>query len=85
MEFGLFVQAHVPKHEVEADPVNAEHSRLIGSIDGDVTRPVFSYEACSSRYASASSKVNAMAGRSGVSWRLGAAVSKRSCAVPTWG
>ena len=25
MEFGLFVQAHVPRHEMEADPVGAEH------------------------------------------------------------
>src|ERR1700687_5861419 len=33
MEFGLFVQAHVPRHEVEADPVNAEHSRLMRELD----------------------------------------------------
>jgi alkanesulfonate monooxygenase SsuD/methylene tetrahydromethanopterin reductase-like flavin-dependent oxidoreductase (luciferase family) len=33
MEFGLFVQAHVPKHEVEADPVNAEHIRLMRELE----------------------------------------------------
>src|SRR6187431_1382569 len=33
MEFGLFVQAHVPKHEVEADPVNAEHNRLMRELE----------------------------------------------------
>ncbi|MEO8605316.1 MAG: LLM class flavin-dependent oxidoreductase [bacterium] len=33
MEFGLFVQAHVPRHEVEADPVNAEHSRLMRELE----------------------------------------------------
>jgi hypothetical protein len=33
MEFGLFVQAHVPKHEVEADPVNAEHTRLMRELE----------------------------------------------------
>ncbi|HVM97459.1 MAG TPA: LLM class flavin-dependent oxidoreductase [Candidatus Acidoferrales bacterium] len=33
MEFGLFVQAHVPRHEVEADPQNAEHSRLMRELD----------------------------------------------------
>jgi alkanesulfonate monooxygenase SsuD/methylene tetrahydromethanopterin reductase-like flavin-dependent oxidoreductase (luciferase family) len=33
MEFGLFVQAHVPKHEVDADPVNAEHRRLLRELE----------------------------------------------------
>ena len=33
MEFGLFVQAHVPKREMEADPVNAEHDRLMRELD----------------------------------------------------
>src|SRR5262245_22972507 len=33
MEFGLFVQAHVPKHETEADPADAEHSRLMRELE----------------------------------------------------
>ena len=33
MEFGLFVQAHVPRHETEADPVNAEHDRLMRELE----------------------------------------------------
>jgi alkanesulfonate monooxygenase SsuD/methylene tetrahydromethanopterin reductase-like flavin-dependent oxidoreductase (luciferase family) len=33
MEFGLFVQAHVPRHEVDADPVGAEHSRLMRELE----------------------------------------------------
>jgi alkanesulfonate monooxygenase SsuD/methylene tetrahydromethanopterin reductase-like flavin-dependent oxidoreductase (luciferase family) len=33
MEFGLFVQAHVPKHEVEANPDGAEHERLMRELD----------------------------------------------------
>jgi alkanesulfonate monooxygenase SsuD/methylene tetrahydromethanopterin reductase-like flavin-dependent oxidoreductase (luciferase family) len=33
MEFGLFVQAHVPRHEVEADPVGAEHRRLLREVE----------------------------------------------------
>ncbi len=33
MEFGLFVQAHVPRHEMEADPDNAEHSRLMRELE----------------------------------------------------
>lgn len=33
MEFGLFVQAHLPRHEAEADPVGAEHSRLMRELD----------------------------------------------------
>ena len=33
MEFGLFVQAHVPRHEVEADPGGAEHSRLMRELE----------------------------------------------------
>jgi alkanesulfonate monooxygenase SsuD/methylene tetrahydromethanopterin reductase-like flavin-dependent oxidoreductase (luciferase family) len=33
MEFGLFVQAHVPRHEAEADPVGAEHRRLMRELD----------------------------------------------------
>jgi alkanesulfonate monooxygenase SsuD/methylene tetrahydromethanopterin reductase-like flavin-dependent oxidoreductase (luciferase family) len=33
MEFGLFVQAHVPRHEVEADPVGAEHRRLMRELE----------------------------------------------------
>jgi alkanesulfonate monooxygenase SsuD/methylene tetrahydromethanopterin reductase-like flavin-dependent oxidoreductase (luciferase family) len=33
MEFGLFVQAHVPRHEMEAAPVNAEHDRLMRELE----------------------------------------------------
>ncbi len=33
MEFGLFVQAHVPKHEVAADPEGAEHGRLLRELE----------------------------------------------------
>jgi alkanesulfonate monooxygenase SsuD/methylene tetrahydromethanopterin reductase-like flavin-dependent oxidoreductase (luciferase family) len=33
MEFGLFVQAHVPRHEVEADPEGAEHKRLLNELE----------------------------------------------------
>ena len=33
MEFGLFVQAHVPRHEMEADPVGAEHRRLMRELE----------------------------------------------------
>ena len=33
MEFGLFVQAHVPRHEVEADPDGAEHARLMRELE----------------------------------------------------
>ena len=33
MEFGLFVQAHVPRHEVDADPDGAEHSRLLRELE----------------------------------------------------
>jgi alkanesulfonate monooxygenase SsuD/methylene tetrahydromethanopterin reductase-like flavin-dependent oxidoreductase (luciferase family) len=33
MEFGLFVQAHVPRHEMEADPEGAEHSRLMRELE----------------------------------------------------
>jgi alkanesulfonate monooxygenase SsuD/methylene tetrahydromethanopterin reductase-like flavin-dependent oxidoreductase (luciferase family) len=33
MEFGLFVQAHVPHHETEADPVGAEHTRLMRELE----------------------------------------------------
>src|SRR6266571_5868770 len=33
MEFGLFVQAHVPRHEVEADPGGAEHARLLREVE----------------------------------------------------
>lgn len=33
MEFGLFVQAHVPRHEVDADPINAEHHRLMRELE----------------------------------------------------
>ena len=33
MEFGLFVQAHVPRHEMEANPVGAEHLRLMRELD----------------------------------------------------
>ena len=32
MEFGLFVQAHVPRREVEADPAGAEHRRLMNEV-----------------------------------------------------
>src|SRR2546428_9921163 len=32
MEFGLFVQAHVPRHEVEADPGGAEHARPLREV-----------------------------------------------------
>src|SRR5213592_2424808 len=33
MEFGLFVQAHVPRHEVEVDPAGAEHTRLLREVE----------------------------------------------------
>src|SRR5262245_54355041 len=33
MEFGLFVQAHVPRHEAEVDPEGAEHSRLMRELE----------------------------------------------------
>jgi alkanesulfonate monooxygenase SsuD/methylene tetrahydromethanopterin reductase-like flavin-dependent oxidoreductase (luciferase family) len=33
MEFGLFVQAHLPRHEAAADPAGAEHSRLMRELD----------------------------------------------------
>jgi alkanesulfonate monooxygenase SsuD/methylene tetrahydromethanopterin reductase-like flavin-dependent oxidoreductase (luciferase family) len=33
MEFGLFVQAHVPRHETEANPVGAEHERLMRELE----------------------------------------------------
>ena len=33
MEFGLFVQAHVPRHEVDADPIGAEHARLVREVE----------------------------------------------------
>jgi len=33
MEFGLFVQAHVPRHESEADPEGAEHRRLLREVE----------------------------------------------------
>jgi alkanesulfonate monooxygenase SsuD/methylene tetrahydromethanopterin reductase-like flavin-dependent oxidoreductase (luciferase family) len=33
MEFGLFVQAHVPKHEMDADPAGAEHTRLMRELE----------------------------------------------------
>jgi alkanesulfonate monooxygenase SsuD/methylene tetrahydromethanopterin reductase-like flavin-dependent oxidoreductase (luciferase family) len=33
MEFGIFVQAHVPRHEVEADPEGAEHARLMHELE----------------------------------------------------
>jgi alkanesulfonate monooxygenase SsuD/methylene tetrahydromethanopterin reductase-like flavin-dependent oxidoreductase (luciferase family) len=33
MEFGLFIQAHLPRHEVDADPVGAEHSRLMREVE----------------------------------------------------
>ena len=33
MEFGLFVQAHVPRHEVEANPAGAEHVRLLRELE----------------------------------------------------
>jgi alkanesulfonate monooxygenase SsuD/methylene tetrahydromethanopterin reductase-like flavin-dependent oxidoreductase (luciferase family) len=33
MEFGLFVQAHVPRHEAERDPDGAEHARLLRELD----------------------------------------------------
>jgi alkanesulfonate monooxygenase SsuD/methylene tetrahydromethanopterin reductase-like flavin-dependent oxidoreductase (luciferase family) len=33
MEFGLFVQAHVPRHEVAADPEGAEHRRLMRELE----------------------------------------------------
>lgn len=32
MEFGIFVQAHVPQSEAEADPDNAEHVRLMNEV-----------------------------------------------------
>jgi len=33
MEFGLFVQGHVPLHEVQADPAGAEHARLMRELE----------------------------------------------------
>ncbi len=33
MEFGLFVQAHVPRQETEADPGGAEHARLLREVE----------------------------------------------------
>jgi alkanesulfonate monooxygenase SsuD/methylene tetrahydromethanopterin reductase-like flavin-dependent oxidoreductase (luciferase family) len=33
MEFGLFVQAHVPKQETAANPEGAEHSRLMREVE----------------------------------------------------
>jgi alkanesulfonate monooxygenase SsuD/methylene tetrahydromethanopterin reductase-like flavin-dependent oxidoreductase (luciferase family) len=33
MEFGLFVQAHVPRHEAEANPEGAEHARLMRELE----------------------------------------------------
>jgi len=33
MEFGLFVQAHVPQQEVAAHPAGAEHSRLMRELE----------------------------------------------------
>src|SRR2546428_1510236 len=33
MEFGLFVQAHVPRHEVEANQDGAEHRRLLREVE----------------------------------------------------
>ncbi|MFM8409758.1 MAG: LLM class flavin-dependent oxidoreductase [Alphaproteobacteria bacterium] len=33
MEFGLFVQAHVPRKEMDADPVAAEHKRLMAEAE----------------------------------------------------
>src|SRR5262249_56729256 len=33
MEFGLFVQAHVPHREVAADPAGAEHGRLMRELE----------------------------------------------------
>jgi alkanesulfonate monooxygenase SsuD/methylene tetrahydromethanopterin reductase-like flavin-dependent oxidoreductase (luciferase family) len=33
MEFGLFVQAHVPRHEMESDPDGAEHARLMRELE----------------------------------------------------
>src|SRR5262245_31161932 len=33
MEFGLFVQAHVPRHEAEADGGGAEHKRLMRELE----------------------------------------------------
>jgi alkanesulfonate monooxygenase SsuD/methylene tetrahydromethanopterin reductase-like flavin-dependent oxidoreductase (luciferase family) len=33
MEFGLFVQAHVPRQEVAADPEGAEHRRLMRELE----------------------------------------------------
>src|SRR4051794_31641338 len=33
MEFGIFVQAHLPESEQQADPRGAEHTRLIGEVE----------------------------------------------------
>ncbi|MEI8357830.1 MAG: LLM class flavin-dependent oxidoreductase [Deltaproteobacteria bacterium] len=33
MEFGLFVQAHVPRAEMESDPLGAEHKRLLDEAE----------------------------------------------------
>ena len=33
MEFGLFIQAHVPRRELDADPEGAEHKKLLGEVE----------------------------------------------------
>ena len=33
MEFGLFVQAHVPRSELDADPAGAEHARIMREVE----------------------------------------------------
>ena len=32
MEFGIFVQGHLPQHEQEADPAGAEHARIMHDV-----------------------------------------------------
>ena len=33
MEFGLFIQAHVPRSELDADPAGAEHARIMREVE----------------------------------------------------
>jgi alkanesulfonate monooxygenase SsuD/methylene tetrahydromethanopterin reductase-like flavin-dependent oxidoreductase (luciferase family) len=44
MEFGLFIQAHVPISEVEANPEGAEHARLMREADLAVAVDAFGFK-----------------------------------------
>jgi len=44
MEFGLFVQAHVPKHELASNPEHAEHERLMRELDLAVACDEFGFK-----------------------------------------